>query len=59
MAVFPFYDVSSLSRNALATIRLIAVEANAVAHLEESGLFTSHLVRGPKTPRLKLDLSVW
>ena len=60
MAVFPFYcDVSTLSRNDHAAIPLIAVEANAVAHFEESGLLTSHLVRGPKTPRRKLDLSVW
>jgi hypothetical protein len=60
MAVIPFYgDVSRLNRGDLAAISLIAVEANAAADFEESGLVGSHSVGCPKTPRRELDLTVW
>jgi hypothetical protein len=43
MAVIPFYsDVSRLNGCDLATVCLIAVEANASADFEESGLVGSH-----------------
>lgn len=60
MAIFPLYgDVSRLDGCDLTAIGWIAVETNASADFEESGLAAGHLVGCPKTPRREFNLSVW